>query len=90
MGIGSVTIYYFLLTIALLKFVPTPEDDTINEMNSMVPYFWFFVGVMLVCSSLLYFIMPETKDVTLEKIEDQMARKKIISIKWRRKKSTIT
>lgn len=91
MGIGASTIYYFLVTIALTVFVPTPEGKTIEEAKrDLVPFYWLFVGVMLVCTPLLFFVMPETKDVTLEEIEDQMAREKFISIEWRRKKTRIT
>lgn len=88
MGIGASTNYYFLITMALGTIIP-PEEKYNEIKASMVPVLWIFVGVMSVCTFLLFFVMPETKDITLEEVEDQMAQGKFISVKWGRKKSTI-
>ncbi|KAK7574331.1 hypothetical protein V9T40_011522 [Parthenolecanium corni] len=69
-GIGASLIYNYLITIALSLFIPTDDNNEVNA--NMVPVLWIFVGMMSVCSFFLFFVMPETKDISLEEVENQM------------------
>lgn len=50
---------------------------------------WIYVGIMCIGTILLYFIMPETKDISLEEVEDKMTGRKSVDAKRRRKEEII-
>lgn len=71
-GICVSTGYFCFFTFLLTKTVPF-----VVSFGGIVSALGFFIAILLLCTILLYFIMPETKELTSQQIEDEITRGKL-------------
>lgn len=71
LGVCVSTGYFSFVTFLLVKLVPILEFKA-----GIVAALALFLGLVIICSFLLFFIMPETKELSLEDIEDVITQGK--------------
>lgn len=76
MGVTLTVMYYSFVTFILVNTVPL----LIHRVN-IVAALYLFAGLVFAFSCVSYFIMPETKQCTLEQVEDEICKKKLFQKK---------
>lgn len=71
LGSGVTTIYAFVVIFVIVKTGPLMMEYVEIQFT-----FGVYAIVVLLGSAVLYFIMPETKNVTLQQVEDRLSSRR--------------
>lgn len=75
-GVTLTGLYYSFMTFVLVK-IARLLTDSINILATL----YLFAALVSVFSIILYFIMPETQQCTLQQVEDEIYKKKLFQKK---------